>query len=60
LRLDRRPQGGGRGAAFIAADFDGGNIGDEDDGVIGNDVALPTSFGKSGFSVSTLTSLVTF
>ena len=43
LRLDRRPQGGGRGAAFITVDFDGGNI-DEVDGVVGNNVALPTSF----------------
>ena len=42
LRLDRRPQGGGRGAAIIIVDFDGG-IDDEVDGVVGKDVALHSS-----------------
>jgi hypothetical protein len=40
LRLDRRPQGGGRGAPILPVDFGGGNIVDEVDGIVNNDVAL--------------------
>ena len=40
LRLDRRPQGGGREAAFISVHFGGSNIDDDFDGIVNNDVAL--------------------
>jgi len=59
LRLDRRPQGGGREAAFISVHFGGSNIDDDFDGIVNNDVALHP-FRKSGFSASILTLLVTF
>ena len=49
LRLDRRPKGGGRGAAIITVDFDGGIIDDEVDGIVVNDVALQSSFQNLDF-----------
>jgi hypothetical protein len=59
LRLDRRPQGGGRGAAFITVDFDGGNIDDEVHGVVGNNIALHP-FSKIWIFTLVWTSLPTF
>ena len=49
-----------RGAAIITVDFDGGIVDEEVDGVVNNDVALPSFFSKSEFVVSILTSLPSF
>ena len=43
-QASKQQKGGGRGAAFITVDSEGGNIDEVVDDVIGNDVALPSFF----------------